>query len=80
MDMLTSQNRIPEVINHIQEAMTETYKLILHLEPILGNNCPLIQTLKMNIFNKISVAKIELVEYEEYQGKNISDQKTITYF
>ena len=79
--MLTStQDRIPEIINHIQDAMSETYKLILHLEPIVGNDCPLVQKLKMNIFNKISIAKIELIEYQEYQGKNITSQKTITYF
>ena len=70
--MLTStQDRIPEIINHIQDAMSETYKLILHLEPIVGNDCPLVQKLKMNIFNKTSIAKIELIEYQEYQDHSL---------
>ena len=78
--MLTSQDHITEVITIIQDAMSETYKLIVHLEAILGGDCPLVQKLKRDIFNKISVIKIELIDYQESQGKNIKDKKVITYF
>ena len=64
----------------LNEAMSETYKLIVHLEPLVGNQCPLVQKLKRNIFNKISEVKMELIDYEESQDKNITQLKQFLIF
>lgn len=78
--MLTNHDPLPEIINTLNEAMSETYKLIVHLEPLVGNQCPLVQKLKRNIFNKISEVKMELIDYEESQDKNITQLKQFLIF
>ena len=78
--MLTNHDPLPEIINTLNEAMSETYKLIVHLEPLVGNQCPLVQKLKRNIFNKISEVKMELIDYEESQDKNITQLKQFRIF
>ena len=79
-NMLTNHDPLPEIINTLNEAMSETYKLIVHLEPLVGNQCPLVQKLKRNIFNKISEVKMELIDYEESQDKNITQLKQFLIF
>ena len=78
--MLTNHDPLPEIINTLNDAMSETYKLIVHLEPLVGNQCPLVQKLKRNIFNKISEVKMELIDYEESQDKNITQLKQFLIF
>ena len=78
--MLTNHDPLPEIINTLNDAMSEIYKLIVHLEPLVGNQCPLVQKLKRNIFNKISEVKMELIDYEESQDKNITQLKQFLIF